>query len=156
MATDLLTMVAAGSQSMQLQAACAANHDDNHVDGDDGGGHAVDADPSCVTHQPRWRQAFSQSTQLQATYAANHHHHGDNDDRSTTATMTTATTTTTTPVMTARRRPRQQTAAKTAKTTTTRTAMPTMIRRQLVMTTIATKTKMTVAVTVVDAPQTAL
>jgi len=81
MATDLLTMVAAGSQSMQLQAACAANHDDNHVDGDDGGGHAVDADPSCVTHQPRWRQAFSQSTQLRAACAANHDdNHIDGDD----------------------------------------------------------------------------
>ncbi len=45
---------------MQLQAACTANHDDNHVDGDDGGGHAADADPSCVTRQPRQWQAVGQ------------------------------------------------------------------------------------------------
>jgi len=74
-------MAAAGSQSMQLRAACAANHDDNHVDGDDGGGHAIDADPSCVTRQPRQRQAFSQSTQLQAACTANHDdNHIDGDD----------------------------------------------------------------------------
>jgi len=48
------------------------------------------------------------------------------------------------------------TAAKTAMMTTTWTAMTTAIRRQLVMTTIAMKTKMTVAVTVADTPQTAL
>ncbi len=63
-ATDLLTTAVAGSQSMQLQAACATNHDDNDVNGDNSGGHATDADPSCMTHQPQQQQAFSQSMQL--------------------------------------------------------------------------------------------
>ena len=66
---------------MQLQAVCAANHDDNHVDGVDGGGHTSDADPSCVTCQPQRRQAFSQSMQLRAACTANHDdNHIDGND----------------------------------------------------------------------------